>query len=284
MKLTVYGSRGFIGSHIMEYFEGSEGDPNTPANRNILYLISTTHNYNIVDDKPFTDVNTNLCALIDRLEYLRECFGNDFTFNFASSWFVYGKTETPAREDSYCNPTGFYSITKRTAEQLLISYCEYHKINYRIFRFANVMGRGDRCSLRKNATQEMIKMLVNGKVVNLYEGRVLRDFIDVRDLVRAIEAVLTKGRVNETYNIGNGVGIAVEDVVQFASDLLKCPHLVNRVPIPEFHKQVQAQDMVLDINKLRGIGFTDPWYEVGETVRDLIEYYENEKYNSGSTK
>ena len=64
-------------------------------------------------------------------------------FFYATIHFVYGQTQMPATEESICNPTGFYSITKRAAEQLIISYCETYGIKYRILRLCNVYGIGD---------------------------------------------------------------------------------------------------------------------------------------------
>ena len=68
------------------------------------------------------DIETNLSVMMEVLEKLKE---KDFVFNFISSWFVYGDTKMPASETSICFPKGFYSITKKAAEDLLISFCEH---------------------------------------------------------------------------------------------------------------------------------------------------------------
>ena len=144
-KISVYGSTGFIGSRFVELYEEEsiklpryQRNPETP---NILYFISTTHNYHVHDDITL-DVKTNLEVLCQVLKY---CKSRDIVFNFISSWFVYGKdTDLPAREDSICNPTGFYSITKKCAEDLIISFCNTYGVKYRIIRLCNVLGRGDK--------------------------------------------------------------------------------------------------------------------------------------------
>ena len=104
---------------------------------------------------------------------------NNTTFNFISSWFVYGNTDLPAHEESYCDPRGFYSITKRAAEQLLISYCETYEIKYRILRLANVIGTGDKkVSKKKNALTYLINELKQDNAINLYsDGDLYRDYI-----------------------------------------------------------------------------------------------------------
>ena len=202
-KISVFGSSGFIGSKFCELYNNDiikidRTDYITKSN-NILYFISTVDNYNVHNNLPI-DIDTNLTVLMNVLENIPK--NSDITFNFISSWFVYGKNyEMPFREDySKCNPTGFYSITKYCAEQLLVSFCQTHNIKYRIFRLANVLGPGDKkISKKKNALQYLIKEIVNNKDVHLYYGgEVLRDYIDVEDVchVKGNRSWLVRGRLH----------------------------------------------------------------------------------------
>ena len=104
-----------------------------------MYFISTVDNYNVHNNITL-DVETNLKVLCEVLDFCRD---TNIVFNFISSWFVYGETELPAKEEYYCRPTGFYSITKKAAEDLLISFCRTYGVKYRILRLCNVMGNGD---------------------------------------------------------------------------------------------------------------------------------------------
>ena len=161
MTIQVFGGKGFVGSEYVKtkhnMIVNGRNDYRVSLDASeIVYFISTVTNYNVKTD-PYIDIDTNLSTMIKVLE---QCRDTGTTFNFISSWFVYGDTEMPAKETSYCNPTGFYSITKRCAEQLLISYCETFNIKYRILRLANVAGQGDmKASPQKNALQHMINEL-----------------------------------------------------------------------------------------------------------------------------
>lgn len=273
--INVFG-RGFIGGEFCERYDviANERDDYYPKTNKILYFISTVDNYNIHTD-PHLDIETNLNLLITVLENCREAYGNDFEFNFISSWFVYGKvTSIPVSEDTPCNPTGFYSITKRCAEQLLISYCQTYNIPYHILRMSNVIGINDKkVSKKKNALQYMIQQLIHGDTVKLYEGKILRDLIDVRDAADAIYHVLAYGNLNEIYNIGNGVGYSFEEIVYTVQEYLGTGQ-IERIPIPEFHKLVQTPDFYLNVSKLHSLGFQSQ-YDISSSVIEIVDQYKN---------
>lgn len=272
MLINLFGGTGFIGTEFGKRYPcvlNERNDLIPKFGHDVLYLISTVDNYNI-HTNPFIDVETNLTTLIRVLEnFRRECPGN--VFNFASSWFVYGDTELPARENSYCDPKGFYSITKRTAEQLLISYCETYDLNYRILRFANVVGPGDKkASKKKNALTYLLNEIKKNGEINLYEGgEFYRDYIHVSDLCNAVKLVMEKGAVNEIYNIGNGKPIWFKDVIDYAVKKTNSTVKINNVEQAPFHKLVQVKSMYMDNNKLRSLGFI-PMFSINTIVDQIL--------------
>jgi nucleoside-diphosphate-sugar epimerase len=270
-KLSVYGAKGFIGSAFCGAYDCIEiqRDQRTPATNEVLYLISTTHNYNVLEDS-FIDINTNLNVLMETLD---ECRKKDIkTFNFISSWFVYGDTELPATEQSYCNPKGFYSITKRCAEQLLTSYCETFDIDYRIIRLCNVYGNTDqKTSKKRNALQYLISRLKENKEISLYdEGHFYRNFMHVSDVCGAIKTVCDKGSKNEIYNIGSMNNYLFNDIIQIAVNELKSSSKISSMSPPDFHKKVQVKDMILDTRKLYDLGFRES-ISINQGIKELCK-------------
>lgn len=257
MDISVFGGTGFIGSRFCQLSKNNciqiARDERSSKSDEVLYLISTTHNYHVFDDV-HKDVDVNLTILLDVLKGLTP---GKSTFNFVSSWFVYGDSDLPASEESACNPKGFYSITKRTAEQLIISYCQTFGIDYRIFRLSNVYGRGDKgVSKQKNALQYLIEEMRNNKPINLYhDGHFLRDYMYVDDVARAIELCIEQAPKNEIFNIGNGEKIEFKKIIDIAIDDLGSTSEIIPVEPPEFHKICQVKDFYMDVSKLKGLGF-----------------------------
>ena len=188
-KLSVYGGTGFVGGNFSRMYPDDTivipRDQREPESDEILYLISTVDNYNVHTNITL-DVETNLKVLCETLDKCRDL---DVTFNFISSWFVYGDIPLPAREDSHCKPTGFYSITKRAAEDLVMSFCRTYDKKYRILRLANVMGAGDgKTSAKKNALAFMVDKMKKDEEIFLYDnGTPTRDMMHVKDTCRAIQ-------------------------------------------------------------------------------------------------
>jgi nucleoside-diphosphate-sugar epimerase len=272
--ISVFGSTGFVGSWFCsrtpEKFITQERDDLSPATNNILWLISTTNNYNVFDD-PHIDIDTNLTRLMHMLTEARDKFGNNFCVNFISTWFVYGLgAENPATETAHCNPSGFYSVTKYAAELLLKSYCETFGVKYRILRLANMLGVGDNnLSYKNKATQFMVKELMRGHSVKLYKDVSLRDYMDVRDAVHAIELVITSGELNTVYNIGNGFPVSVNELVYKAQEICGSGSIYE-VEVPEFHKTVQTREFWMDTRKLKLLGYS-PKYTLEDTLNWMIK-------------
>ena len=258
--ISIYGSSGFIGSRFCQMFSNSIRIPREsaePQSSNVLYFISTTHNYNIFD-KPHKDINTNLNKLVDVLESCRKKYNTDTVFNFVSSWFVYGMNcSLDTKETDHCDPTGFYSITKRAAEQMIVCYCNTYNMKYRILRLTNVIGEGDMgISLKKNALQYMINLLKNNDTVKLYEGgSSIRDFMYVGDACRGLQVCVQNAPLNEIINISNNQPVTIGELVYYSKKKLQSNSDILSVDAPAFHKVVQVKNVCLNNKKLICYGY-----------------------------
>jgi nucleoside-diphosphate-sugar epimerase len=284
--LTILGGNGFVGGqYVYDYYSPfianiqmvNRRDDYTIYSPDVLYFISTVHNYNVYD-QPFLDIDTNLTTLVKVLENWRKYQEKEGishgVFNFISSWFVYGPQDKPhnVSEDAVCNPKGFYSITKRCAEQLLISYCETYGLKYRILRLGNVVGPGDKkVSSKKNALQFMIDKLSKNEDVEIYgDGLFFRDYIHVKDCSQGIDIVVSKGELNSIYNVGNGRGWYFRDIIEEAQCFMKSRGFVTFKNPSEFHQKVQVVTFYMNTDKLKALGYT-PRYTGEALYRSLCK-------------
>jgi len=255
-KLSVFGGTGFIGGKFCEMYHDKvviiSREDTIPFTKDILYFISTTTNQSVFKDLHI-DINTNLTLLMN---VLSNCKKKDITFNFISSGFVYGNDVLYAKESDCCNPTGFYSITKRSAEQLLISYCKTFDIKYRIFRIGNVYGLDPTITSGKNVLGFMIRLLKQNKEIKLFEGgNYQKDYMFVDDICRSIKFLIDESNVNEIYNISTGYSKSFKDIILTARDIVSSKSEILSIPFPKDQEYIQVKNMTLNNYKLSSLGY-----------------------------
>lgn len=255
-KISVYGATGFIGGTFCQLFADEvvaiPREVRKSKTDNILYLISTTSNYNVLEDVTL-DVRTNLNVLMETLEH---CKSKNIVFNYVSTGFVYGPDILYAKENDFCDPRGFYSITKRAAEQLIISFCQVYDVKYRIMRIANVYGQDKTVSSKKNVLGFLIELMKNNKPITLYNnGEDLRDYMHVIDICRALKLVMDKGELNSIYNIASGTAFPFRSIIETCKKNLRSESELLSIETPKFNQLVQVKNFALNADKLKKLGF-----------------------------
>jgi UDP-glucose 4-epimerase len=91
----------------------------------------------------------------------------------------------------------------------------------------------------------------------------------VDDVVQAINLIIEKGNINEIYNIGNGEKVFIKQALDYVKNKVNSTSKFGTMEIPKFHKTVQTKNMILDISKLKSLGYT-PKYDLFQTLDTLI--------------
>jgi len=158
-------------------------------------------------------------------------------FIFSSSAAVYGEPgKTPIEENHPINPTNPYGETKAFMERVLGAYDRaygFHSVSLRYFNAAGA-ARGGLIGedhepethliplVLKTILGQREKLIVYGGDYPTKDGTAVRDYIHVDDLahahVLALKYLLNKGQVT-VYNLGNGKGFSVMDVIKAAEEV-----------------------------------------------------------------
>lgn len=270
--LSLFGGTGYIGSTYERIYPGNSIIPRGQRHfdtKNILYFISTITNQNIFQDLQI-DIDTNLKILT---EVLSHCKRTDTVFNFVSSGFVYGNDFLDVKETDFCNPTGFYSITKRCAEQLLISYCKTFDIRYRIFRVSNVFGIDPTVSKDKNVIGFLIRCLKQDMSIELFGGgNYLKDYIYVDDVCKAMNLLMNESDTDQIYNIGTGFSISFRDVIEKCKNILGSKSELIDVPFSDKQEYLQVKNFTMNVDKLNSYGFS-PELDIIQGLNIMCDLY-----------
>ena len=177
-------------------------------------------------------------------------------FVFLSSCAVYGE-DMRTGEDSLCCPITINGISKHLNEKLVAEFCTANGIEYQILRVFNTYGGNDKFSIFSKLRQA----LHNSTPFTLNnEGRMLRDFIHVKD-VASIVLNLSTTAVGYTHiNIGTGIATKISKLVDMVAE--RFPQLiVQRGITPE------AEYSRADNTRLREF-----WTEAFIRIEDYIQH------------
>ena len=167
---------------------------------------------------------------------------------FSSTAATYGEPENiPILEDDRTCPTNPYGETKLAMEKMMKWSANAYQLRYVSLRYFNACGahKSGKLGEAHNPESHLIPLVLqvpNGKreSVSIYgtdydtpDGTCIRDYIHVTDLAEAhILAVeyLMKGGESNVFNLGNGVGYSVREVIETARKVTG--HPIHAVEIP----------------------------------------------------
>lgn len=179
-------------------------------------------------EQPELYLKNNVEGTRNLLEAMREVSVTKLIFS--STCAVYGEARTlPVDELHPTAPVNPYGESKLMAENLIREYCAKYGLQSVIFRYFNVCGAASDGTIgdSKCPSQLLVQNAVRGAmgiepfsytcgVVDTPDGSPIRDYIDVEDLVRAHflgYEYLDKGGASELFNLGNGQGYSVKEIV-----------------------------------------------------------------------
>ncbi len=175
--------------------------------------------------------DNNVRNSLQLLEVMEEF--NVKKFIFSSSAAVYGKPDqTPIDEDQPCHPCNPYGETMWIFERILDGFSRAGKLNYVSLRCFNAAGADSEGELGEDHSPEthliplILKAALSGDPVHILgtdydtpDGTCIRDYIHVTDIANA--HVLAMDRLEKKegsgiYNLGNGNGYSVREVIETA--------------------------------------------------------------------
>ncbi len=193
--------------------------------------------------KPEVYFRNNTAATLSLLEVMLKI--NLQRLVFSSTAAVYGEpVSTPIAEDAALVPTNAYGESKLLVEQMLSWMHRVHGLRYASLRYFNVAGaipgRGEAHEPESHLIPLILDVALGrrksikifGQDYPTHDGTCVRDYIHVEDLAEAhllaFQALETRDRM--IYNLGNGQGFSVREVVESARRVTGHPIPVEELP------------------------------------------------------
>ncbi|MBR1738545.1 MAG: GDP-mannose 4,6-dehydratase, partial [Firmicutes bacterium] len=101
-----------------------------------------------------------------------------------------------------------------------------------------------------------------------------RDFTDVRDVVRAYELLMQKGKKGETYNVGSGEAMEINEILK---KIVALSGAEINVKVDESRlRPIDVPIIEADISKLKETTGWERKFDIDTTIEDMLEYWRNE--------
>ena len=227
---------------------------------------------------PLKYYNNNLCGTEVLLESMVE-HGID-KIVFSSTAATYGKPESiPILETARTLPTNCYGETKLSMEKMFKWISKAHNLRYVSLRYFNACGAHPNGKIGEAHNPEthlipLVLQVPNGKreYISVFgndydtkDGTCVRDYIHVNDLAQAhILAMeyLSKGGESNIFNLGNGVGFTVKEVIETARKVTN-----HTIPIREEERRAgDPSVLIASSEKARKVLGWKPQYADLETI------------------
>lgn len=218
--------------------------------------------------------NTNI--FLNIIESIRELQLSTRILSVGSSeeYGNYPSDKMPLKEDYELKPCNPYSVARVSQEMLSKLYADNYGLNIIMTRSFNHIGPRQN---DKFVIPSFVKQLLNAKTtgtlrIDVGNVEIVRDFLDVRDVVEAYHKILIEGKIGEIYNVCSGNGIKLKEIINIVAEQLSIT--------PEIYvdkNRLRPTDNLIivgDNTKLKSELNWQPKHSLVQTLKDMITYQE----------
>jgi UDP-glucose 4-epimerase len=245
------------------------------------YVFHLAGQVNHVDSmrNPIQDLDINCKGTLVLLEALRQHNAGARVI-FAGTRGEYGSSvKLPVDEDHPTNPKGIYAVTNLTAEKMVLVYDDVYKIRGVCLRITNTYGpRHQMMHDEYGVFNWFIRKAMDDEAIPVFgDGRILRDFLYVEDLVGCMLMTATTGAAyGKVFNVGTGAPVSFYDL---AKTIVRITGR-GKTKFTEFtqeRKEVEPGDYYADISHIKKTVKWEPKTSLDEGIRKTVAFYRKHK-------
>jgi len=187
---------------------------------------------------------------------------------------VYASSDSPLTEQSPLGPASPYAVSKLAQEQLGLRAVTEDGLDVIVARAFNHTGRRQKPSFMASGIARQIALIEHGQldpILRIGNTAPSRDLSDVRDVVRAYEALMRTGTPGAVYNVASGIGHTVREILD--AFLTRC-RLEVRVEVdPGRVRRNDVPVLIGDPTRLQQSTGWRPQISFDEMIDDLLEFW-----------
>lgn len=229
-------------------------------------------------ENPGLTIDVNIKGSVNVLDAVRELYYKPRVVLIGSGE-EYGHIrpgETPISEDNHLRPGNLYAATKACQNMIAKIYTTAYDMELVMVRAFNHIGPGQAPIYVVSDFCRQVVEIEKGlrePVMMVGNLKAMRDFTDVRDVVRAYALLAQYGKPGETYNVGSGHAISIREIL----DLIIAQSDVDvEVKVdPNKIRPVDVPIIEADTAKLREATGWERKIPLTQTIRETMDYWRN---------
>jgi UDP-glucose 4-epimerase len=223
---------------------------------------------------PYTDLEINCRSQLSILEACRN-YNPDIKIVFASTRQIYGKPDyLPVDEKHLLRPVDVNGINKMAGEWYHILYNNVYGIRACALRLTNTYGPRMRVKdTRQTFLGIWIRLLVEGKPFEVWDGQQLRDFTYVDDAVQAfLLAAASEDANGKVFNLGGDCVISLKELADLLVEINGGVEYIVR-SFPPDRKRIDIGDYYADSGSIQSILGWEPEVPLREGLARTLAFY-----------
>jgi GDP-4-dehydro-6-deoxy-D-mannose reductase len=217
--------------------------------------------------------STNLGGALNLLEAARDS-GVPARILLVGSGVCYGNPppgQLPVTESCPLRPPNPYAASKAAADLLGIQHVLTHDAHIVLARPFNHAGPGQSPNYALGGWARQVAEIELDRKRSIEVGNleVVRDFTDVRDIVRAYRLLILHGTPGEAYNIGTGRENSLRDLLEILRATSRVPFEITVDPARQ--RPSDQPRLLADATKLRQATGWQPRFTIEQTLLDMLE-------------
>lgn len=219
--------------------------------------------------------NTNIFLNILDTVRLNDFSARILSIGSSEIYGVVGEKDLPLTEEKHMNPANPYAVARVAQEYLARIYAQGYGLDICSTRSFNHCGPGQSDRFVVSSIVKQFVLVAQGKQeheIRIGDGSIVRDFLDVRDVVLAYHLLLEKGKRGEVYNVCSGNGYAVRDIITMISEMYGIP-----VQVLESPTQIRPMDNPRIFGSYQKIRHDLGWHpgiKFEQSLRSMYEYWD----------
>ncbi|HVP81190.1 MAG TPA: NAD-dependent epimerase/dehydratase family protein [Thermodesulfobacteriota bacterium] len=239
----------------------------------LFNLAGQTSHLDSMND-PYTDLEINCRAQLSILEACRKN-NPEIKIVFASTRQIYGKPAyLPVDEEHLLRPVDVNGINKMAGEWYHILYNNVYGIRSCALRLTNTIGPRMRVKdARQTFLGVWIRLVIEGKPFEIWDGQQLRDFTYVEDALDALLlAAMSEEANGQVFNVGGDCVISLKDLADLLVEVNRGGEYILR-SFPPDRKRIDIGDYYADFGRIQSALGWKPKVPLREALGYTLAFY-----------